>query len=158
MQRGFDSLLKGTCDWCFRKAFGPKKYHTHLLYPLLRTAVRALWGAYQCYNTWTGADTSVLVAWARSCGRIRHWDWDGRTRLRGAAFVNSGSKVTTARFISTTAAILLMLFQTHRYPTYLLANFTHAFHIWPYGSCRHTSDIGPQRVLRVLALACCCGI
>jgi len=27
---------------CFRKAFGPKKYHTHLLYPLLRTAVRAL--------------------------------------------------------------------------------------------------------------------
>ena len=28
-----------------------KKYHTHLLRPLLRTAVRALWGAYQCYNT-----------------------------------------------------------------------------------------------------------
>ena len=30
----------------------------------------------------SGAETSVLVAWARS-GRIRHWDRDGRTRLRG---------------------------------------------------------------------------
>jgi len=35
----------------FRKVFGLKIYHTHLLRPLLRTAVRTLWGAYQCYNT-----------------------------------------------------------------------------------------------------------
>ena len=75
--------------WCLRKAFGPKKYHTHLLRPLLQTAVRA-----------------------------------------------------PACFISTTATILLL--QTHRYPTYLLSNFTHTSHLWPYASCRHTSDIGPH--------------
>ena len=130
---------------CFRKAFGPKKYHTHLLYPLLRTAVRALWGAYQCYNPQAGAETSTPVAWARSCGRIRHWDWDGRTRLRGAGLGKLSlllGKMTTAWLISTTATVPLMLFQTHRYPTYLLANFVHTLHTWPCASCRHASDIG----------------
>ena len=38
---------------------GRKEYHTHLLFPLLRTAVIALWGG---YNTWAGAETLVPVA------------------------------------------------------------------------------------------------
>jgi len=112
MQRGFDSLLKGTCDWA--DASGRPSGRKNTIPPAVPTAVDRSESPLGCLppslelgpqSSWPGL--GVVRGFVIGIGMAG----PGFGVLAREAFVTSGSKVTAARFISPTATILLMLFK-----------------------------------------------
>ena len=96
-------------------------------------------------TTQSGAGTPEFVAWAGSCERIRHWDRDGRTRLRGTG--QGGFRYFWVKGYS------CPIYLSYRHHT------AHAFqtHHYPFGLMPPVDiplTLGPKGVLCVLALVC----